>query len=680
VTTTAHALLRDRRHWRGATRGLGLTPDGALELMRIPAPADGKTIEVPTAYPCARERSGLAPGPGNSLFVADTAHDRILYVDGRCSARAWLPSADAHPQSTPGHFAAPCGLATDADGLWVADHGNDRLQHLAFPRLEPNLAHAVRGPAAIAVDAQARLLVIGGAPPRLRRILPGGEPDDAFDELIARAPLAEPHAVAVSATGELLVSDTMTNTVSVFNSDGSLIATLAGPGGWLPGAVACAGTRSYVADASTGRILVFEHRSLQGRIESFRGPVSALVVAADGALFVKPGLDERYFLLANDHAHASEGELRAGPFDAGEDQAWERAWMEAAVPSAAAVAFEVALQPMPIKPPPSAWRTLPGMDALLAQPPYESGRYAWVRVRLSSAASAATPVVHQIRFATAAEDYMDYLPLTYRLNDRDAFLARWLKLVRGEFGRIEETIDLLSRLADPELTPPAAIEWLAQWLGMELPSVADEAQRRGLIAQALQLYARRGTPRSIAEFVELHTGIRPSIVEAFQTRRTWVLGVSSRLDFDTRLPPVSPSGMVVPDAAPAGCCPGPIGSAVVGASGPLASYQLGVPLFADEAYRFCVVADAYRVREPGVLDELQRIVDREKPAHTDYRLELIAPGLRVGFQSRIGIDAVIGDESHGALDQALLGLNSRLRGDDVARVGNVSLGGPLTLR
>jgi len=54
--------------------------------------------------------------------------------------------------------------------------------------------------------------------------------------------------------------------------------------------------------------------------------------------------------------------------------------------------------------------------------------------------------------------------------------------------------------------------------------------------------------------------------------------------------------------------------------------------------------------------------------------------LRVGFQSRIGIDAVIGDESHGALDRTVLGIDSRLVADDVARVGNVSLGGPLTLR
>jgi phage tail-like protein len=677
--TTAHAMLRDRRHWRGETRSLGLTPDGALELMRIPAPVDGKAIEVPTAYPCPRERSGLAFGPGGSLFVADTAHDRILYIDARCSAQAWLPRADAHPRNAPGHFASPCGLAVDADGLWVADRGNDRLQHLAFPGLEPNLAHAVRGPAAIAFDAQARLLVIGGAPPRLRRILPGGQADDAFGELIARAPLTAPHAVAVSATGELLVSDTMTNTVSVFNSDGSFIATLAGPTGWLPGAVACTGTRTYVADASTGRILVFEHRSLQGRIESFRGPVTALAVAADRALFVKPGLDERTFLLTNDHAHASEGELRAGPFDAGEDQVWERAWMDAAVPSAAALEFEVALQPVPIEPAPSAWRTIPGTDALLAQPLYESGRFAWVRVKLSSTSPAVTPLVRQVRFATAAEDFMDYLPLTYRLNDRDAFLSRWLKLVRGEFGRIEEAIDLLSRLSDPEFVPPAAIEWLAQWLGMELPSLADEAQRRGLIAQALQRYARRGTPRSIADFVELHTGIRPAIVEAFEMRRSWVLGVSSRLDFDTRLPPLSPTGMVVPDPAASGCCPGPIGSAVVGASGPLASYQLGVPLFADEAYRFCVVTDAYRVREPGVLDELQRIVEREKPAHTDYRVELIVPGLRVGFQSRIGIETVIGDAARSVLDQALLGFDSRLAAGDVPRVGNALLGSTLTL-
>jgi phage tail-like protein len=288
-------------------------------------------------------------------------------------------------------------------------------------------------------------------------------------------------------------------------------------------------------------------------------------------------------------------------------------------------------------------------------------------------------VLHQVRLATSSEDYLDYLPLTYRRNDVDGFLSRWLKLLRGEFGRIEEALDLLPRLADPELVPAHALEWLAQWLGLELPSIADESERRALIAGAVRLYTRRGTPASIAEFVQLHTRIRPAIVESFRERRVWVLGVCSRLDFDTRLAPLAPMGMVVPDDEGGTCCPGPTGSAVVGASGPLAPYQNGLPLYAEDAYRFCVVTDAYRVRQPGVLDELHRIVRRESPAHTDYRVHVVAPELRVGLQSRIGIDAVVGTEPGAGLDEASLGIDSRLTASDVARIGSAAIDGTLTL-
>ena len=80
-----------------------------------------------------------------------------------------------------------------------------------------------------------------------------------------------------------------------------------------------------------------------------------------------------------------------------------------------------------------------------------------------------------------------------------------------------------------------------------------------------------------------------------------------------------------------------------------------------------------------VLDELHRIVQREKPAHTDYRVHIVAPELRVGLQSRIGIDAIVGSETGAGLDETSLGLDSRLAANDVARIGSTALDGTLTL-
>jgi hypothetical protein len=73
-------------------------------------------------------------------------------------------------------------------------------------------------------------------------------------------------------------------------------------------------------------------------------------------------------------------------------------------------------------------------------------------------------------------------------------------------------------------------------------------------------------------------------------------------------------------------------------------------------------------------------VDREKPAHTDYRIELIAPELRVGLQARVGIDAIVGGEPAALrLGGARLSLTSHLPPADTARVGTAALDGTLTL-
>ncbi len=353
------------------------------------------------------------------------------------------------------------------------------------------------------------------------------------------------------------------------------------------------------------------------------------------------------------------------------------------------------------------WITLPSYDVFLSQQTQNPGRFIWLRLQLATSSSQLSPRVQQARAATAAEDLRDYLPLTYRRNDQDAegFLTRWLKLVRGEFGRIEELLDDMPLLTDANFAALSALPWLARWLSLELPQIANEEERRALLARAVQLFARRGTQYSIAEFVEMHTGVKPAIVEAFADRRVWVLGETSRLDFDTRLPPLDPLGMVVPDeSAGDGCCPQdnavsssgctpcsspastlvtvqtPIGRAIVGESGPLAPYQIGLPLFADTAYRFCVVVDGYRAHDTATRNEITRIVEREKPAHTDYRIEYIEPETRIGFQARIGIDAIVGgDPPPLRLNPAELGFDTQLPPPDVARVSEATLDGLLTL-
>jgi phage tail-like protein len=719
---TAHALLCDRRDWRGSLHGLAIANDSAgngdLVLAHVPAPADGRSITIATTLPYLREASGLACGPCDAVFVADTAHNRVLFIDGLCDVQVAMPPGSEAASSAPGCFDAPRGLGCTADALLVADSGNARVQLIAFPQLEVHLAwHVWNTPVGIAVDAQGRALVIDSTTGTLHRVLAHGTPDGAFDNTVAASgQLARPVFVAVDRDSRVLVSDTQHDAVIVFDGQGAFVATLPGPTGWQPGALACEDTRAYVADAVTGTIRIFEMGagpSAQeiGEVPGWYGPVTAMAVADDGALLIKPGLDAVFYRFAAEAAFVREGTLTAGPFDAGEDRGWERAFVDAALPTGCTVDIEVALAMAALPAPgPTDWLALPSADALLALVEPPERRFAWMRLTLRSTDPSATPRVQQAQLATAAEDYLDHLPQTYRYNDGGAygFMSRWLRLMRSEFARIETLIDDMPRVADARFEAPDSLGWLAQWFGLELPQIASDDERRALIERAVALMARRGTRHSIAEFVALHTGIEPVIVEAFTDRRHWVLGVDSRLDFDTRLPELDPLGMVVPDdALTQGCCPAssppadaracspcpivdvssetsapivPIGRTIVGESGPLASYQIGLPLFAQEAYRFCVVVDAYRAADPQTLQEIARIVDREKPAHTDYRIELIAPEIRVGFQALLGIDTIVGgDPPSLRLDAARLSMTANLPPAGSARLGETALDGALTL-
>jgi hypothetical protein len=48
----------------------------------------------------------------------------------------------------------------------------------------------------------------------------------------------------------------------------------------------------------------------------------------------------------------------------------------------------------------------------------------------------------------------------------------------------------------------------------------------------------------------------------------------------------------------------------------------------------------------GALEQKKRglinLLEAEKPAHTQYQIEYVSPRLRIGFQSMIGLDSVIG--------------------------------------
>ena len=682
---TRYQFVRDRKAWDATLVGVERDVDGNLTLARLPGPSDGNAVEL--APPWTSNPSGIAAGPCNAIFVADTEHNRILFVDGLCNATAWLPSTTTAGAAL-GQFNQPCGLAVTRDGLWVADSGNGRVQRFAFPALELDFeVTGLQQPTGVSVDGESRLYTLDRGLKAVCRYSPHGMPDAAYNAaLAASGKLSEPLFLAVGAKTTLFVTDSAAAAVRCFDENGAFLHDIVSPSGtWQPGALAVGSDRLFVADGLSGAILLFlPDGTYWGQLPLFRGPVSALAINESGGLLIKTSLDETYLAFPAGLSYASEGSVTSGPYDAGEKLEWFRAAAEADVAIGTSVVLDVVQWDAPTPSPgPGDWISAAALDTLLASllpsgPPPTSRRYLWLRATLTTLHPTASPVLHNLRAETPGEDYRDYLPEIYRRNDEpDLFLFRLLTLTRTELGAVEEHINALPQLLAPQFAPFSALPWLAQWLGLELPRIATETECRELIERAVALYRRRGTPAGLCDFVEIYTGIRPSLVEAFEERGTWVLDVASSLGFDTGLPAIDPLGMVVPDpanplSATAACCATVVGSAVVGEGGPLLVTELGEPLFLDAAHRFTVFMPAYRAADPVLRAEVRRVLDAEKPAHTDYHLCLVTPDMRVGFQAQVGVDTIVGGAPPPLrLDATRLGIETSLPEalGEAARIG-----------
>jgi phage tail-like protein len=253
---------------------------------------------------------------------------------------------------------------------------------------------------------------------------------------------------------------------------------------------------------------------------------------------------------------------------------------------------------------------------------------------------------------------------------------------------VEDEIASLPALFDPHAAPQRFLAWLAGCLGLEIDENWDAAQQRRIIADAFASFARRGTAAGLRESLRVFAGVDATIEEPLLNAAWWALpsaatscctscGESSAargsewhetrnsiLGSTTMLAPAQPQGAVVGTTA------------VLDQSHLIAGTDFGAPLFTDVAHQFSVQVLRSQVMCRDALPRVRAILDQEKPAHTTYHLCIIEPRFRVGFQSRVGIDTVVGgpsrslalgtgqalgqDTTLGGAAPSLLGAESRL--------------------
>jgi phage tail-like protein len=274
-------------------------------------------------------------------------------------------------------------------------------------------------------------------------------------------------------------------------------------------------------------------------------------------------------------------------------------------------------------------------DALELLIPDAPGGALWIACRLSGD-GARSPAIRQARVEYGHEGWLRSLPAIYqRADDGSHFLSRALALFESTLETESRLVDALPTLFDPAAASDAGapggwLDWLAGWLDVELDERWSSETRRHAVAEAFALHGQRGTRAGLRRMVELYAGVRALIHEPANDAVLWSLGERSVLDFTTQLAPEEAQGAVVGT------------SAVMDESHLISDDAFGAPLVEDLAHRFCVQLYGSDVHDGETLADVRRVLDREKPAHTTYHLCTIEPRSLLGFQARLGIDAIVG--------------------------------------
>lgn len=316
------------------------------------------------------------------------------------------------------------------------------------------------------------------------------------------------------------------------------------------------------------------------------------------------------------------------------------------------------------------------------------GRYLWLRLTLRSNGKD-TPAIEYVRVEFPRISLRRYLPAVFGEDPISAdFTDRFLSLFDSTLRSVERVIDNEARFFDPLSTPAVPdpetgvdfLSWLASWIGLTLDRHWPETKRRRLVKQAGKLYNIRGTSEGIHRQLMLFLGIDPDrwccpddqsrqrcrpdiencvpreqpqcqwrpprlILEHYQLRRWLFLG-EGRLGDQAALWGNRIANRSQLDQG-----------ARIGGTQIITTQDPYLDPFHVYAHKFSVFVPACYGHSQRLRKGLENLLEAGKPAHTTYQLEYVEPRFRIGVQSMLGFDAVIGryPDEPVTLDETKLG-------------------------
>jgi phage tail-like protein len=719
-------FLNCEGRWRGFDRfGLEIEGDGTVRLSSVPRISAPLSEEVRTAA-VPDGPAGLALDHG-TLYFSQPGANALKVIDGCDASQGMLPCVRSGQGSAPGQLNAPRGLLIPPNRrvLFVADSGNHRIQIFdldthqlleiwgaSSPKASAQPG-SFNAPWAMAADHSGNVYVVDYGNHRVQKFNFLGDVLASFEQNVAASgKLQQPVDIAVSTEQgniRVFVTDASSATILVFDDSGNPEKDSSGKEITIsdsehltqPMGLAISGDALYVGDNATRRILRFQlgkKPALVGEAIGYDGPIACLLVDQNENLWVHPGGVFAPLSLSLDTGYEAVGALwSTRPISVGRVVQWHRleAMLQPLAPNTHLDLFVYASdKPSPAPNPPdpvdlfsdARWHALSSLANVDLTDVYLGGapkQYLWVGA-LFTGDGTSTAQLSQLRLEYDWPTYDPYLPAIYRSAGKCGdFLPRLLALFQSFYGGIEYEIGALAALFDPEAARPSFLPWLAGCLGLDLEQSWSVAKRREILGRIFEYYGKRGTAEGLREALRLFAGIDARIDEPILHASWWVLPAkaetccdecaaqtgddgsqwtnltSSVLGWTTMMPPAQAQGAVAGTTA------------VLDQSHLISDEDFGAPLFTDVAYQFCVSVFQSQASSPDALARIRAILDSEKPAHTTYKLCVIEPAFRIGFQSNVGVDSIVGGPPRELAlgSNQSLGVNSALGGVPPRRIG-----------
>jgi phage tail-like protein len=577
--------------------------------------------------------TGLAVGPDGRLILADPGNDQILTytVFDKNFKPLWAPRPNE--LTDPYALNAPRGVAFSPDGdLVVADTGNGRILIYSWPQLLTRHIITLQGgePWDLDYDSRGWLYV---ADPKTRRV-------HRFDRLWRRDPkyrggngaLTQPRHLAIDDGDQLFVLDDGTRSIVGLDFKGDRIPEddprLTEPPlhqrSFPPALRLDSGKLWLPQDNQRNCPELYLHGLAVDRRGRYVGSPLLLLARPQGVRYPRTG---RYLSMA----------LDSEIFDC----RWHRLVLDATIPPNTSLTVRTLTAPSALdqfrveRSPEDLWSTpitLRSEDApemLFQSPP---GRYLWLRVDFNSTGEV-TPLIRSMLLYAPRQSSLQFLPPVFQEDEVSAdFLDRLLSYFDTILNEIESQIEQFTGYLDPDGVPGGPfLEWLGSWFDISFLAEWTEAKRRELLRQAILLYRQRGTVPGMQAILRLHAGLQPPqpiIIEHFRLRDYPERRLTETLDLPNN-----------------------------------SLYLAGMRLdpSADElAHHFTIIVPSQAAPDEGKLATLHRLIQAQKPVHTRYQLWVAAPGVRIGCQSSIGIDTLIGQYRTAPLDEMTLSQSSLL--------------------